>query len=301
MSDMINFNLVNEYPLNFSFRKNICLNPIALLCKRILFPSNDAQPLTIKRESLLKDGNELVEVNSGLTAWNGIYFPAKDPQKAIVFLTGADGYYEDNFSSYFVKLIQRKFDDISVLILNYPSVNLSHGTLNLMSIQQTAVEAFNYLIHEKKFPQKKILFYGQSMGGLAAIYGALELDLHIPIICERTCANLPLVGQNLYGNGILGRIVKWTLSLGGWSTFNLKEDFKKLKGPVLIVHNPYDGVVLRTHSLYYHVKDYFKGRFLLMDGEILSFEEHLRTFNELEENLIAHNIDSMFRSNLGIR
>jgi hypothetical protein len=275
----------------------------------ILYPNFDSPKWEKKRKEIQeKLGAENIQVpSSDGFLLDGMLFPPYSKndllsKKALVFAPGADGYYEDNFSFYFVSLIKQKLGDINVIILNYPSVMKSKGNLNPDSMASTVVTSCKYLIEEKGISPDDIIIYGQSLGGVAAVRGARNVQrkypqAHIKLISERSFLNLPDVVHGYFKGGNIGKCMQSMTTFASWTTTDVLECWQELKGAKLIIYSEFDGVVLKTHSLYQAVKygdSQDTPKVLMMEGSEISPKEHWRTFTEKEEDAIVQEMVHMF-------
>lgn len=235
---------------------------------------------------------------------DGMFFPFTQEgplsKKGIIFSPGADGYYEDNFSNYFVSLIKQNLGDINVIILNYPTVlaNKSKGSLTPDSMALTVFSAFEYLVKNRGLQPDEIMICGQSLGGVAAVRGARLIqrqfpDAKIKLMNEKSFLNLPDATYQLFGP--LGAVIKFSTEYALWTTNDVLEAWNEIKGRKFVIYSEYDGMVSKADSLYQAILD--SGEyvaFLSMEGEQVSIKEHYREFSLNEEKAIIHEMHNMF-------
>ncbi len=266
----------------------------------ILYPVVDGSKWEKRREEIQKNLNG-ERINNVISLegdrLDGMFFPAiaeKDnplAKKAIVFVPGADGYYEDEFTYYFVSFVKEKLGDINIVVFNYPSVLVSEGNLNPDSMAMTVYTACSYLKDKVGIPLDDMLVYGQSLGGVATIRGSKLVQEQYPeaqfkIATERSFCNLPDVVEELCGGGKIGSAMKSLTAAGDWTTTDVIEDFNALKGNKLVIYSDYDGMVRKVVSLYQALQaseGHGNVRVLSMEGEKVSTGEHWRKFTSSEE------------------
>ncbi|WP_068466305.1 alpha/beta hydrolase [Candidatus Protochlamydia phocaeensis] len=278
------------------------------LCSKILFPSSDGVEWEEKRIKLQEEFQaQRVSLESpDGSQLDGMLFPStsKDAQlakKAILFAPGADGFYEDNFSYYLVKLIKRHVGNINILIVNYP-VMASKGELNLESMKLTIFSGCSFLINERDIKPDDLIVYGQSLGGVASIKGTLFFqqtypDAMINVINERSFADFPSVVQHT-GGRVLGFLGRKLFESNNWQTPHIEEEFNSLRGQKFVIYSKYDGVVGKSNTLYKRLKS--KKAFLTTDVKVLFMEgskvqasEHMRQFSAKEEIAIGLEMRNM--------
>lgn len=286
------------------------LNVSKTLAAKILYPTSDGQKWEDRRQVMQKDlgGVRIRAQSPDGSLLDGMLFPANsssDPlsQKAMVFVPGMDGYYEDDFSDYLIRLFKDKLPSMNFLILNHPDVMASKGNLTVDGMALTAFTACSYLIEKVGINPNDLIVYGQSLGGVAATRGARWLQVEYPeaemkLINERSFLNFPEVVEAYYGNGPIGRLLNYASDSTGWSTPDVLDAFDAIKGDKLVIYSPYDGVVLKTFSLFQKLEargnSGEKVKILEMEGENIKPEEHWRKFTPREEDTMIYEIHHMF-------
>ena len=120
--------------------------------------------------------NLKVELDS-LTAPDGVklcayWFPSsKAGQPVLYFLYGSDGNM-----GYAVEHVHqsRKYADWNVLLLAYRGYGFSEGRPSMSGIQMDVETGLNYLLTNMSFSRDKIIVYGHSFGGAAALHLAAK-------------------------------------------------------------------------------------------------------------------------------
>ena len=273
------------------------------LAAKIMYPTSDGPEWEERRKEMEDEGGVRMQAESpDGSLLDGILFPAcstGDPlsQKAIIFVPGMDGYYEDGFSHYLIDLFKEKLGNINVLILNHPSVMASKGELTCVGMALTAFTGCKFLIEGLGLKANDLIVYGQSLGGVAATRGTQWVQMEHPeaemkLINERSFHNLP----DVVGDGVMGLGLKYGTEKAGFSTPDLVEAFDAIKGEKLVIYSPYDGMVLKAHSLFQKLYQRGLGQkvsILEMEGETVKKEEHWRTFTPKEEERLIMEIRRM--------
>ncbi|WP_068469626.1 hypothetical protein [Candidatus Protochlamydia phocaeensis] len=280
--------------------------PIHNLCKKCLFSASDSPEWENKRKKLITQFQaERVRLTSpDGSVLDGMFFPSDSQneelaEKALLFAPGANGYYEDGFSSYLVSLIKNKLGPINILIVNYP-VLAGRGDVNMESMKLTVYTACCFLTEEKGILPHHMIVYGQSLGGIAATRGAKLFQDQISgsglhLITERSFLDLPTVSKGFLG-GVSGSFAKMILEYDQWKVNDVEEAFKSLKGHKLIVYSEYDGVVLSMYSMAKKLPlNSLKGSIavLRMEGKKTQAKEHWRRFSSKEEEALIQEMGMM--------
>ena len=141
-----------------------------------------------------------------------------------------------------------KFNEIgfSVLFFDYPGFGLSTGIPNEKSCIDSAECFYNYLINEKNFFYKDIIFYGESIGGsIAASLGNLCNIKHL--ILQSTFSDIKDIIKNIISFDI------FMINNIGFETLkNLKYRHKlnkiNKKMKTLIIHSNDDELIDVSHA-----------------------------------------------------
>ena len=212
--------------------------------------------------------------NDKYNGWfiQGNYKNSVTENKCILFFHGNAGNISFRLS-YIEKLYELGF---SLLFFDYPGFGLSTGTPNENLCIKCSEVFYKFLINDKKFLNKDIIFYGESIGGsiatsLANIYNIKYL------ILQSTFTDIKEVIKNIVNFNL------FMMSNIGFETLeNLKIRYKlnKLnkKMKTLIIHSNNDELIDTSHA-----------------EKLSKFSDTLYICNGTHSNL---NIDSDFIFNL---
>lgn len=187
--------------------------------------------------------NEVIEVpGESLNSW---YFPSvrQGPcqDHLIVHFHGN----AQNLSSHFVQLLWTTGFGMDYIIFDYPGYGKSTGEANRQSIHQASLAVISQ-IHQK-YPDKKVILYGQSLGGavLLGTLSQLEDFGHIKaVVVEAGFLSYQQIAQRKLGQFWLTWPLQWLAYL------LINDDYsagQKLVSrnlpPIYILHGEKDRVV----------------------------------------------------------
>lgn len=113
------------------------------------------------------------------------WFMEANSQYVILFFHGNAGNISTRIS-FFKKLYEQ---NLSILAFDYPGFGKSQGKPTEESCQQTSLLFFHFLQNEKKYPNKKIILWGESIGG--SIATLLSLKTHSSsLVLQSTFTNI---------------------------------------------------------------------------------------------------------------
>ena len=136
----------------------------------LFFPNKDIKKtpnnLNIQYEDIYIDYNNETTINDKFHGWyiQGNYKNSITQNKCILFFHGNAGNISFRLS-YIKKLYELGF---SILIFDYPGFGLSTGTPNEELCIKCGQEFYKYLLNTKKYSNKEIILYGESIGGSIA-------------------------------------------------------------------------------------------------------------------------------------
>ena len=172
----------------------------------------------------------------------GNYKNSLSQNKCILFFHGNAGNI-----SFRINYIE-KFSEIgfSLLFFDYPSFGLSSGNPTENSCIKCSELFYNYLINEKKFLNKNIIFYGESIGG--SISSSLANICNIKyLIIQSTFTDIKEIIQKIvnYNFAIMNNIGFETLE-----NLKLRSKLNKLnkKMKTMIIHSNEDELIDVKHS-----------------------------------------------------
>jgi len=161
---------------------------------------------------------------------NGWYIPAKNSRGTLLFFHGNAGNISHRIDSIEI------FNDLglSVFIIDYRGYGRSEGSPSIPGVTLDALAAWKWLTEEKKIPPEKIVVFGRSLGGAAA----MELMRHVTpraLILESTFSSLP----EMIRIPFMAPIVRLVVG----DIWNSAEAAAALTVPTLCIHSPDDGIV----------------------------------------------------------
>jgi esterase/lipase len=171
-----------------------------------------------------------------------------------------------------------KFNELgfSILIFDYPGFGLSTGIPNENLCIKSAELFYKYLINEKNFITKDIIFYGESIGGSIASSVANIYNIKY-LILQSTFTDIKEIIKNIISFNIFSRD-----NIGFETLKNIKKRYKinKLnkKMKTLIIHSNNDELIDNSHA-----------------EKLAEYSDHLYLCEGSHSNL---NIDSDFIFNL---
>jgi esterase/lipase len=137
----------------------------------LFFPNKDIKKtpnnLNIEYEDVYIDYSDESSMNEKFHGWyiNGNYKNTLTQSKCILFFHGNAGNI-----SFRLNYIKKLYDlGFSLLFFDYPGFGLSSGIPNEELCINCGKEFYNYLVNNKKFSNKEIILYGESIGGSIAI------------------------------------------------------------------------------------------------------------------------------------
>ncbi len=85
----------------------------------------------------------------------------------------------------------------SIMIFDYPGFGLSEGNPNEESCLEVGNLFYNFLVENKKYTRKNIIFYGESIGGCIASHLALKTKIK-HLILHSTFTNISLIIKRFF-------------------------------------------------------------------------------------------------------
>jgi len=163
-------------------------------------------------------------------AW---YCPCPDSAEALLLFHGNGGNLSNRGQSI---LRLRELLKVSVLIFDYPGYGKSEGSPSEQGCYQSADAGYLWLTDEKNFAPKKIILYGESLGGGVATDLASRKD-HRALVLIKTFTSLPDTASDLY----------WWLPVPIHALMRNRFDslskIASCRRPVFIAHGTHDELV----------------------------------------------------------
>ncbi|MFT3879835.1 MAG: alpha/beta hydrolase [Gemmatales bacterium] len=172
------------------------------------------------------DGNTLV----------GWWCPQEGADWTILYCHGTGG----NLSLHtMIVPMMQKTSKVNVLAFGYPGYSGSTGSPSEEGCYTSAQAAYDWLTTAKKIDPKRLIIFGQSMGGGVACNLALQKP-HAGLILLSTFTTLPERAQEV----IPIFPINWLMK----NRFDNRSKISKYQGPLLIAHGDNDDVVPFHHG-----------------------------------------------------
>jgi predicted esterase len=176
---------------------------------------NVYSPVNFSQEFIQSSGKRL-------DAW-WIVNPNSD--EVVLYFHGNSGRTLD-----FLSIISARYNVMSVA---YPGYHYSEGKPSRDSINQAAVDTYDYVKNEMGFSDEKIIIYGHSMGGAPATYLAARKDKAKKLILVNTFSSVKSMCSLSYGP-LCSLVIGY---------FDSAKEAKQVKIPVRQYHLKRDPVV----------------------------------------------------------
>lgn len=174
-----------------------------------------------------------------LTAKDGVsisgwFIPSQSSRAVVLFCHGNGG----NISHRLQKIMVLNRLNLDVLIFDYRGYGKSKGRPSENGLYLDAEAVYDYLLNERKVPPRKIIGYGESLGGAVIAELALRRELG-SIIMESSFTSVPDMAKTV-APFIPGFVYK--------SRFDSLSKIKNIGYPKLILHSTDDEVVPFEHG-----------------------------------------------------
>lgn len=200
-----------------------------LLFQPISFADLHEETSSLKYEEVSfpsSDGNTLV----------GWWCPQEGADWTILYCHGTGG----NLSLHtMIVPMMQKTSKVNVLAFGYPGYSGSTGSPSEEGCYSSAQAAYDWLTTVKKIDPKRLILFGQSMGGGVACNLALQKP-HAGLILLSTFTTLPERAQEV----IPIFPINWLMK----NRFDNRSKIAKYQGPLLIAHGDNDDVVPFHHG-----------------------------------------------------
>lgn len=171
------------------------------------------------------------------------WFMESNSSYVILFFHGNAGNISTRIS-FFKKIYEH---NLSILAFDYPGFGKSQGKPTEESCQQTALLFYHFLKNEKKYSSKKIILWGESIGG--SIATLLSISTHSPsLVLQSTFTDIqeiihkvaPKIPSFIY-NSVKFQTKKYLKKRYQMSKLNI--DIK-----TLLIHSRDDELIPYTHA-----------------------------------------------------
>jgi fermentation-respiration switch protein FrsA (DUF1100 family) len=181
-----------------------------------------------------------------LTAW---YFPARGTARATVLYLHGNA---ENISTHFANIAWMPAEGFNVLALDYRGYGASEGRPSLAGVQLDIDAAMRTLLARPEVDARRIVLFGQSLGGALAIHyaarGAYRAHLRALVVDSAFSDYRGIVREKL-----AGFFLTWPLQWLPWLTVD--NDYSPAASigllsplPIVLIHGERDGVVPVHHA-----------------------------------------------------
>ncbi|OGV54275.1 MAG: hypothetical protein A2X45_06730 [Lentisphaerae bacterium GWF2_50_93] len=200
--------------------------------KMIYFPTREIvctpADLKLEFEDLALTTSDGVKIN----AW---YVPAKTPRGTVIFCHGNGGNL--CYSLDVVENFSRM--NYNVMMFDYRGYGKSEGSTSEKGTYADAQACYDWLVKEKKIPEKEIVVMGRSLGGAIASNLAKDNSPRL-LILESAFTSTADIAANAYPIFPVRLLCRF-----GYRNI---ENVKLIKCPLLVIHSPDDEIVPYSHG-----------------------------------------------------
>jgi len=208
---------------------------------------------------------------------------------------------ETIYAEKFLKFARKNVGNVDVLVLNYRGVGHSTGSSSPQGLALDTYSAGEYLHRRKGIEPSKVLFYGHSLGGYAAVKGGAffqkeHATAKVSIVSDRSFSDLANIVHQLFGVvvGALVYLLRWQL--------DAKADWHEFKGRKIIIYDKTDQVIPHVASFYKGMQTYDTNYQLppmkkndtieLVSKGSDAYDPHNRPLNSVEASKLGREIRS---------
>jgi len=199
----------------------------------LLFPAPPGEEYKFKTVNNVEREEAWFKNEDGLKL-NGWFFQNPDKNAPVILLS------HGNAGNIGHRLILAKYlmdAGASVFLYDYRSYGMSEGKKDLSGLRKDARAAYDFLVKEKHFPAKKIILYGESIGGGPTCELAKEVE-YGGIVLDSTFTSLLRVAKKKVGFfAIYPDFFQPVPPLDNVGTIRAKH------APLLIIHGKLDEII----------------------------------------------------------
>ena len=178
---------------------------------------------------------ELAPTTADGVRLHGWWLPREDARGVLLFLHGNAGNVSHRLDS------ARAFLDmgLSVALVDYRGYGRSAGSPSEEGLYRDARAAYRHLVEERGVDPRRLVLYGESLGGAVALDLARDHAVGA-VITEGTPASLVELGAELY---------PWLpVRLLQRERYESLSKVGQLSAPLLVIHSPQDEIVPFAHA-----------------------------------------------------
>ncbi len=188
------------------------------------------------------------------TLLHGWLVPSRDSKAVILYCHGNGG----NISHRIGHLQVFHQLGFTTFIFDFRGYGRSRGSPSEHGIHLDAVAAWEHLTGERRIPPRKIVVYGESLGGAVAAQVASE-ESPGALVLHSAFTSLPDMAAKVYPFLPARWLARYEFDTLGHVT--------RVKCPVLIIHSKEDEIVPHSHGLKLFAAASNRGHFLELQGD----------------------------------
>lgn len=180
---------------------------------------------------------------------HGWYLPAAGTARGTVLHLHGNA---ENVSTFIAAVHWLPARGYNVLLLDYRGYGRSEGRATVANVHEDARDALVYLLRRPGVDSRRLVLFGQSLGGSAAIYTAAH---HATpgqvraVIAEGAFSRYSRIAREKLDQLWLTWALQWPLSLLFSDRYSAEDALARLQGvPLLLVHGDQDPVVPLSHA-----------------------------------------------------
>jgi len=187
------------------------------------------------------------------TVLNAWFLPARGPARAtLLYLHGN----AENISTHFANVAWMPAEGFNVLALDYRGYGASGGSASLPGVQLDIDAAMRALLARPDVDPKRIVIFGQSLGGALAIHyaahGAHRVNVRA-LVCDSAFSDYREIVREKLAGFFLTWPFQWLPSLTVDNDYSPLASVQSLSPmPLLLIHGNADSVVPVHHSRRLH-------------------------------------------------
>lgn len=176
--------------ISFAFTIASCasINPVEKLARKVIFYPDRVVSRT--PQSIGLSFEDIYFMTQDKMKLNGWLIKSEENQGTLLFLHGNAG----NISHRLDKIMTFHRLGLNVFIIDYRGYGKSDGTPTEQGVYQDAESAYDYLINRGDVDSKRIIVYGESLGGAVAIDLATKRKI-AGLIADSTFTSVPAMAS----------------------------------------------------------------------------------------------------------
>lgn len=179
------------------------------------------------------------------TRLHGWFLPAQQAKGTVVFFHGN----AENISTHIGAVYWLPAEGYNVFLFDYRGYGLSAGHATISGIHNDARAALQYVHDRADIDPRRLVLFGQSLGGAVAIYTAVTAGIPLAaVVVESAFADYRKIMREKLAEFFLTWPLQWPLSYTVTDRYSPIRVVADLKVPLLIIHGDTDKVVPVEHA-----------------------------------------------------